>query len=78
MSEENEGLQTIRESLFGACIGKRILDITTGDMGTEDWNKVYFHLDDGQTFYTTIGDVGENMMGFLDMEGDGDDEEQAA
>ena len=43
-----EGMETIRETPFGGCIGARILDITT--TSTEEFlagelNHVYFHLD---------------------------------
>lgn len=71
----SDGVDTIRETPFGGCIGARILDVTTGDFGDEDQNKVYFHLDNGQTFYATIGTDGENLMGFIDMEADEDDPE---
>ena len=74
MGPENpEGANSIRDTFFGSCIGRRILDITQGEMGEDDWNKVYFHLDNGQTFFVTIGDIGEDLMGFLDMEAKDDD-----
>jgi hypothetical protein len=72
-------MNTIRDTRFGDCIGARILDITTGDHGTEDGDKVYFHLDNGQTFYAAIGlteveQPNPAELGFLDMSGDGEDE----
>ena len=76
--DPEEGCNTIRETLFGSCIGRRILDITTGE--GEDEDKVYFHLDNGQTFYATIGSPEKNsgLMGFIDMESDDDDEPRFA
>jgi hypothetical protein len=78
-----DGFETIRETLFGTCIGRRILDITTGELGAEHWDKVYFHLDDGQTFFATIGsELNPGLLGFIDMDDDDDGEdsggEQAA
>lgn len=73
---QDRGFETIRETLFGGAIGRRILDITAGEMGTEHWNKIYFHLDDGQTFFATIGDEkNPGLLGFLDMSDDDDDGE---
>lgn len=69
-------VDTIRETLFGDCIGRTILDVTTGDWGDEDAHLVYFHLDNGQTFFATIGHEGNpELMGFIDMDAQGDDDE---
>lgn len=66
---------TIRETSFGDCIGRTILDVTTGEFGEEDSHLVYFHLDNGQTFFATIGHEGNSgLMGFLDMEAPGEDD----
>lgn len=71
-----ETAATIRETPFGGCIGRTILDVTTGDFGDEDSNLVYFHLDNGQTFFATIGHEGNpGLMGFIDMDAQGDDDE---
>lgn len=70
-----EEVDTIRETPFGGYIGRTILDITTGEFGTEDANLVYFHLDNGETFFATIGtEDNPGLMGFLDMEANGDDD----
>jgi hypothetical protein len=76
---EPDGVDTIRETLFGECIGARIVDITTGEHGSEDADKVYFHLDNGQTFFAAIGmtDAAKPnpaVLGFLDMSGDDEHE----
>lgn len=69
------GASTIRETPFGSCLGARILDITTGEFGEEDANTVYFHLDNGETFFATMGDENSpGLMGFVGM----DDEEEIA
>lgn len=66
-----EVFDTIRETPFGKAIGARILDITTGDFGEEDQNRVYFHLDNGETLFATIGNENQpEMMGLLDMNAD--------
>lgn len=68
-------VDTIRDSLFGGCIGRTILDITTGEFGEEDSHIVYFHLDNGQTFFATIGHEGNRgLMGFIDMDAQGEDD----
>lgn len=69
-------VSTIRETPFGNCIGAKILDITTVE--TDEFvagepNHVYFHLDNGITFFATMGCEGEGLMGFIDMEAGGDD-----
>jgi len=70
---EPDGVETIRETLFGSAIGKRILDITAGE--GEHSDKIYFHLDDGQTFFATIGNESNpGLMGFLSMDDDETDE----
>jgi hypothetical protein len=73
-----DGVETIRDTPFGECIRKTILDITTGDLETEHWDKVYFHLSDGTTFFATIGsEERPGLMGMIDMEADDDDEEES-
>jgi len=63
-----EQMETIRDTPFGSCIGRKIMDITTGDEGTEYANHVYFHLDNGETFFATIGtEKCPALMGFVDM-----------
>ncbi len=64
----SESVSTIRDSLFGKAIGARILDITAGEWGEEDQYTVYFHLDNGETLFATIGNEDQpNLMGVLDM-----------
>lgn len=71
-----ETVDTIRETPFGKCIGRTILDITTGERGDEDEHIVYFHLDNGETFFATIGHEGDpGLMGFIDMDAQGEDDE---
>lgn len=51
-------METIRDTPFGRCIGARILDITTLDKEeffAGEPNHVYFHLDNGETFFATMG-----------------------
>jgi hypothetical protein len=48
-------------------------------MASEDADKVYFHLDNGQTFFAAIGmtDAAKPnpaVLGFLDMSGDDEHE----
>ena len=63
-----DGVDTIRETPFGGCIGRKILDITTGDFGDEDEYRVYFHLDNGETFFATMGNENSpGLVGFLAM-----------
>lgn len=70
-----ETVTTIRETPFGQCIGKTILDITMGEFGGEDAQIVYFHLDNGETFFATIGHEGNpGLMGFIDMDAQGEDD----
>lgn len=72
--DPEEGCETIRETWFGSVIGKRILEITTGE--GEDSDKVYFHLDNGETFFCTIGsEHTPGLMGFIDMTADDDEDE---
>jgi len=69
----DDGLETIRDTPFGNAIGARILDITTGDFGEEDQYRVYFHLDNGETLFATIGNENQpNLMGVLDMNAEED------
>lgn len=66
----DDGAETIRQTPFGSCIGARILDITTEeweDVKRGEPNRVYFHLDNGQTFFATMGFDGDGLMGFLEM-----------
>ncbi len=78
---DGDGVETIRETLFGDCIGAKILDITAVDndefLGGEK-PYVYFHLDNGKTFFATMGVDGQALMGFIDMTADDDAEESNA
>jgi len=76
---DDEGVDNIRETLFGSVIGKRILDVTEGEGEYSD--KIYFHMEDGQTFFATIGNESNpGLMGFIDMEAmeDGDESSDQA
>lgn len=69
-------VDTIRETPIGQCIGAKLLDITTGDHGEDDSHFVYFHFDNGQTIFATIGhESNPGLMGFVDMDDEGDDDE---
>jgi hypothetical protein len=74
---DNGGVDSIRDTPLRACIGARILDITADDFEEvepgEHGGKVYFHLDNGQTLFATIGHEGEGFLGLLDMEAEGSD-----
>jgi hypothetical protein len=61
---------TIRETPFGKCIGARLIDMTADEKDEiEDGkSRVYFHFDNGETIFATIGDIGSELMGMLDME----------
>ena len=66
-----DGVETIRETPFGSCIGQKIMDITTGEGEYE--NHVYFHLSNGETFFATIGNESNpGLMGFVDMNTEGE------
>jgi hypothetical protein len=74
-----EKIISIRDTPLKNCIGARILDITGVD--TEDFlagedNTIYFHLDNGETLYATMGVDGQNLLGMLNMEApEGEDEQ---
>ena len=71
-------METIRDTPFGCCIGARILDVTSvspEEFLAGEGNYVYFHLDNGQTFFATMGVDGEGLMGFIDMNAADDEEE---
>jgi hypothetical protein len=70
------GIETIRETPLGRCIGSTILDITTPD--TDEFlaggpNHVYFHLSNGETIFATLGD--ESNPGLVGLIGTDDEEE---
>ena len=65
--DDQDGVETIRDTPFGQCVGARILDITSGE--GDDEFKVYFHLDNGQTFFATVGNEDSPcLMGFVSMD----------
>lgn len=73
----SEGVNTIRDTPLGACIGTTIVDITAVD--TEEFlaggpNHVYFHLSNGETIFATLGVDGESLVGLLGTEEDTADE----
>jgi hypothetical protein len=77
MADEDEGLQTIRDTPLGACIGRVLLDITADDTDEfladpEHKSRVYLHFDNGQTIFCTVGVDGEGLLGMLDLEGNDD------
>ena len=77
MAEDEDISETIRDTPLGACIGRVLLDITADD--TEDYladperkSRVYFHFDNGETIYCTIGTDGQNLLGMLGTEDEDD------
>jgi len=68
--------ETIRETPLGACIGARLMDITSDDKDEIEDGKshVYLHFDNGETIFATIGDIGSGLLGVLDMKGEEADE----
>jgi hypothetical protein len=46
------------------------LDITADETYEIEDGKshIYFHFDNGESVFATIGDVGSNLLGVLDME----------
>jgi hypothetical protein len=73
----SDGVDTIRETPLGNCIGATILDITAIDPDEfleTGKNQVYFHLSNGETIFATLGTDGDGLVGML---GDDDEEEVA-
>jgi hypothetical protein len=50
-------------------MGAKIIDITADERDEiEDGkSRVYFHFDNGQTIFATIGGAGSELMGMIDM-----------
>ena len=73
--------QTIRDTPFSSCIGQKLVDITSDDFEEIDENKrsrVYFHFENGETIFATIGDIGSKLMGMIDLGAEDNDERSGA
>ena len=66
----DETADTIRDTPLGKCIGATLLDITADDREEIENGKsrVYLHFSNGETIFATIGDVGDGLLGMIDME----------
>ncbi len=72
-----DGVDSIRDTLLGTCIGHTLLDITATDTDeflADGTNHVYLHFSNGETIFCTLGVDGQSLVGMLGTEDDDEEE----
>jgi hypothetical protein len=77
LDNDDDPCETIRDTPLGTCIGHKLLDITAED--AEEFladpkrkSRVYFHFDNGETMFCTIGRDGDGLLGMLGTDWEND------